>query len=1402
MQKAEQEEVTFYYQIKKILINRLFITAIFIAASISTSFADLNESIPQDLKQWESWVLKDQKSIQCPLVYNRNTNICAYPDRLTIDLKESSGYFEQEWTVYARSWVSLPGNNKIWPENVRVNQKSLPVISRNNRPSVELQEGRYKITGEFNWQQMPGSLSIPEETALIGLSIANKKIKQVDFRSGRLWLKSTSIKPHQNNRLDIQVFRKITDSIPLRVTTHIKLDVSGQQREIVLEGALLEGFSAGSVDSRLPSLIDKNGRLKIQIRPGQWWVEVAAYNSRPLKAIALNEFTKPWPDNEIWVLEAQPHLRLIKVLDKNSIDPSQTQLPQDWKALPAYTLKSGEQLRFDVLKRGDPEPEPDQLTLSKKIWLDFNGNGLTVNDKITGKLSREWRLNASDIRLGKVTLNGKPQFITENNNGREGVEVRHGNLDLSADSRIEGGLRSFSASGWDMDFTEVNAMLHLPVGWKLISVSGANADETWVKQWTLLDLFIVLLTSIVIYKIFGLKWGAIALITLTLVWHEYGAPQYIWLNLVVAVALLRVIPVGRIFKVVRSYQIIVSIFLLIILLPFMVDQVRSALHPQLEFSNMSANSEYGRRNVEKEVFNAAGEAPAERLKSRVESDSPVMSFSSSVRPDKKLLSRSSVTEYALRREKAKQMVGVDPDAMIQTGPGLPSWNLQQYYISWDGPVRRDQKISMVLLSPGFHALFKVLQVCLVLLLAWRLLDIASFKLHGPNTGADKSSGNSTDSNDGKATTIKSVITVMLMSALFSMAPLDAEAAFPSEKLLQELQEELTKPAECLPECASIESMSINLTAKELSISLRLHAQEDVLLPLPVPIKQWLPEIISIDGKRATGLIRKDNSTLWLRVNKGLHRLKISGRVDHLNQLQFSFPLKPHGINLKIKGWTSQGMDKASYKITALTFFRIVDKSNTSVFADIEQTAIPVYAQVTRSISLGLEWYVTTRVVGLSGSAYPVILSIPLLEGESVITDNIKVKDAQAIITLASAGRSYSWTSKLKHRDQITLQASEKAPYIERWTLEVSPLWHIRYKGTPVIYHQRQGNNWRPEWSPWPGEKLLIQVDRPKGVKGKTLTIDSSTLTLQPGEQMTAAKLVFNLRSSLGGQHVIHLPADADLQSVKINKQNMPLRVTEQGLSLPVMPGKQNIEIEWRESRGISSVFKSSEINLGVESVNNVINIKPGYNRWVLFVAGPTMGPAVLFWGVFIVILIVAYALGRIKGTPLNSLQWMLLGTGLSASGPWVLAIVAVSIFALRLRGRLSTAQLSALLFNLMQLGLLLLVFVSVSTLLFVIQQGLLGSPDMQITGNGSYAYELNWFSDRINAALPLTTTISVADYIFRLMMLAWSIWLAFAVIKWAQWGWGCYTQGEYWRSRSASRDAKNKSEKEKHIKSD
>ena len=90
--------------------------------------------------------------------------------------------------------------------------------------------------------------------------------------------------------------------------------------------------------------------------------------------------------------------------------------------------------------------------------------------------------------------------------------------------------------------------------------------------------------------------------------------------------------------------------------------------------------------------------------------------------------------------------------------------------------------------------------------------------------------------------------------------------------------------------------------------------------------------------------------------------------------------------------------------------------------------------------------------------------------------------------------------------------------------------------------------------------------------------------------------------------------------------------------------------------------------------------------------------------------------------------------------------------------------------------------VALIILFWAIQQGLLGTPEMQITGNGSTASQLHWYTDRAGETLPAAWVLSVPIFVYRLAMLAWALWLALALLRWLRWGWESLNTGGGWRA--------------------
>ena len=554
------------------------------------------------------------------------------------------------------------------------------------------------------------------------------------------------------------------------------------------------------------------------------------------------------------------------------------------------------------------------------------------------------------------------------------------------------------------------------------------------------------------------------------------------------------------------------------------------------------------------------------------------------------------------------------------------------------------------------------------------------------------------------------------------------ADFPSPKLLKDLQQRLLKAPDCLPACAQISTMQLDITAELLTLTLQVHAQETVAIPLPAKFKQWLPNSVLVDNSPAQTMIRDKQGVLWLTLKQGSHKLTLIGTAPLQSSFTLPLPLKPHYINHTSQQWEIEGLKKNGTAENQLHFTRIKTADQKKGLPSFSPSALPAFIRIKRTLNLGLDWYISTRVIRASSEATPVTLEVPLLEGESISSSNIRSKNGHALIHMTANQQSIEWQSLLAKNEQLTLTAPETNQWSEVWRVNVSPIWHIVHRGIPAVHHQNQTGNWLPEWRPWPGETVTLNITRPEAIAGQTLTIDKSTLQISPGKRNQESRLDLTIRSSKGTQHSISLPKNAQLQSVRINGKSQPIRQQQKTVTLPVNPGTQNYQLKWHIAQTQSSLLTTPALNLGIASVNTHLKIALAKDRWVLLTLGPKMGPAVLFWGLFIVLAVLAYALGKSCLTPLKHWQWFLLFIGLSQI-PLTMAFVVIAwLLALGLRQKQISKNVNT--FNLIQIILIIFTISSLAILFIAVEQGLLGSPDMQIAGNQSTAFQLNWYQDR------------------------------------------------------------------------
>nr|CAA6829635.1 MAG: Unknown protein [uncultured Thiotrichaceae bacterium] len=811
--------------------------------------------------------------------------------------------------------------------------------------------------------------------------------------------------------------------------------------------------------------------------------------------------------------------------------------------------------------------------------------------------------------------------------------------------------------------------------------------------------------------------------------------------------------------------------LAVIVLPYLINTVRFGLYPQLEHHyQTSERAEYENASI------AVQEAPVAETNMADGMDSVVQN--QSMRRMTKEIAGSMAKPAPTPRPKKQaykkkyDMKAIDPNSMIQTGPGLPNWqSYRSVHLQWSGPVKADETSSLVLVGPTMNLLFKLLGVALLLVLSWRLLGLEKGGLIGRNVG-----------RWFKRNTVRVLPLLLLPALLVGHDPVQAEV-IPDQQTLQTLKQRLTEAPECLPDCAQIEHMELAIDGGVLSARLSVHASVDTAIPLPGSQDTWLADDIVLNQQQAQAIRRDAAQQLWLALPAGRHEVQLRGVLPARNSVPLPLALKPHYVSLRSqldKDWTIAGIRDNGTAESQLQLNRVLSKTEQAKL-ELEQNILPTFVKVERRLHLGLDWHVETTVKRLTPLDTPLSLNIPLLPNEQPMSEQLSIRQNKVRVNLGAQQMEASWSSRLNPGGQVILQAADNADYLESWYVAVSPVWHLEAEGLPVNRFDRSDAQVSPVWLPWPGEKLTLNITRPEGVAGQTVTIQGSDMTIHSGKRASDVRLNLNIRSSRGVQHMMKLPENAELQELSIDGVTQRIQEGGRELNLTLKPGGQKVAVHWREAEPVGAFYRFPEVDLGLPVVNTNFRMNLPRDRWVVWADGPTMGPAVLFWGVLLALFVVALALGASKLTPLKWWQWFLLGIGLSQTETTLMIVVAGWLVVLALREKFELS-LKNWQFNTMQMCVAGLTFIALLVLVVAVGNGLLGMPEMQIAGNGSSAYALNWYQDRSAEILPQPSFISVPMWLYRVLMLLWALWLAVAVLGWLRWGWKAMNVGGLWQS--------------------
>jgi hypothetical protein len=1343
------------------------------------SSAQTTKTLPAPLSSWQDWATWDELPASVPAPFNQpDQKIAAWPSALKMAVTEKSASFALSVRIFHPAWIALPGDAEAWPLSVTMNGQPVAVLAQEQKPCIYLGVGTWQITGQFQWPEMPQQIAIPPNIGILELKLNGQPVELPTWdESGSLWFKRTTNEEADKNFVSAQVYRLLRDGSPMWLDTEVELTVTGKSREETLGTILPEGWQVSEVKSPVPCAVDEQGELKAQVRSGKYTLEITAFRTTPATEIRFAAGAATVVEEELIALQNAAGFRLIEFTGIPAIDVSQTTFPAKWRSFPLHQWNTTQPFQVLEKMRGMGEKKPPGLAMTRQFWLDEDGKQLTYQDILKGQSLQTWRLDvANGQKLGAAKIGGESQLITRNPaTNAEGLEVRVRNLKLQAVGRMDY-QASIPATGWQTDAESLTASLNLPPGWRLFAVWGADWSRgDWLTAWTLLDVFLLLIFTVAVFRLYGWKAGLCAFGAFVLSYHESGAPRYTWVILLITLAVHRFLPKGQLRNACAWLTFAAAGLVVIALTPFVAKQIQQALYPQLERS-------YAAEEKFTSIANDSSlemDAPAPATAAAPIAEGQVESFSmsqDSAAPfseegkDKKSyggsLRRNIAKTWSGKGEPSKNLT-YDSKAKIQTGPAVPEWTWRTVSFGWSGPVSAKEKVSFFLIPLWGQRLLTVARVGLLVGLLYGLLRRRDFA---------QKSAEPTPQAMPPAFPVSLVALVISLSAL-AMAP-KAAAQFPSQEMLNQLRERVLEMPADLAERAQIPRVKLSLQGRTLAMDAEVHCAMETAVPLPGRLPTWSPLRISVDGKNDVPATRKDGY-LWIVLGPGIHQVQVEGLVP-TGDWEWTFLLKPQYVTVDAPNWSVTGV-KPSGIPEAQVFF--VEKNRSAgAEATYDRKDFNPILQVHRSLELGLTWRVNNQVQRLSPVGKAISVSLPLLPGERVLSPGVTVEDGRIEIRLGAQESDLSWESELTQAPELKLEAEKNDRWVELWDVTASSTWNLTLGGLATVFEPGQ-NGLIPTWRPWPGELVTLKIARPEAIGGETMTIHSAQHRMSLGARQRTSELTLNVQTSLGSDFVIDLDPTAEISSLKLASLETPVRKDGSRVIIPLRPGEQLIELAWKTPSQLGFKSSGDRVKLPVDCSNTKTSIGVSADdRWVLWAGGPQRGPAVRFWGLLLSAVLFGFLLGKIPISPLRSHEWILLIIGLTQA-PLACGIITVGwLFWLAARGRYGNRVIPAL-FNLNQIALIASVLPIALILLYVLHQGLLGRPEMWISGGGSSANELKWFQARgTNSQLPMPTVISVSIWFYRGIMLAWAVWLAFAVLRWIRWGWQQLGSGGYWKS--------------------
>ncbi len=1399
------------------------------------------KDVPQNLKEWVKWATLGYEKDECAFGIDGAKKYCSYISHLKLEVDKQDFSFEMRVKVVKDGFVRLVGSSDVFPQTLMSNNEKLPIISKGSLPYVFLEKGEYVLNGKGNSKEDIRYLYIPNDVGILEVKKNGKEINSYNLDGNGVLRFENEVFAQKTDAdtMSVEVYRKIKDGIPLRMTLRLEINVSGKERVEDLGKIIPNNFELTHIYSRLPTYVRADGNLVSEIKAGNYSIELGFRQINQGLNLTLNNLLS---EQELWFFEENRDFRVIEVISGlQTVDTRNTNVPNDWKRLPAYVVSKDDKVELKAIEY-DMEKNKDKLSLTRQIKLSFDGSYYSVKDDIYADLKDDGRLLLDpSFLLTSAEINGNPVPITMlEGQSSVGIEVRKGTNNITTISRVKNDGKEIKTSGYNRVFDSANWDLLLPQGYKLFHVFGGDeVSQSWVNSWNLLSIFHIMVLGVIFYYIFGLKTAFISEALFIIMYPII--PQFTWVcfGISIIVFILRNLKQENTFtKILKFAQYTLLFFLACFTILKMILVIRFAIYPgafnpeELDylrfpyipmlffyFTSFVFYTSYKiYKSSEKYVFKKfvyifliicfgfTGYGYFKDIflgrhygrvsymsKGAMMAGAPTVSYQ-----------RDEVYDGALNYEMDNEVIGSAPSSLAEEKverrkmykSKKQNIMLNQNISLKDEKMQRYQSINVaknvVQTGLGFPTwgfsssqIIRISQdgpiseasgLKVILMSPFVNLCLAFIRFILSLYVLFVLLDKKIENNLLSKFNSKTIISLLAICFMFS--PINARAEnYPSKEILNDLMEKLTvkEPSKCLPECISYPLAEIYNNDNELTIKLKAYALEEVVAPLPS---------LRADGfgyvKVKSVIINGKKDIALTKYNNSLGALLLKGE----NIIE---------MNVLLDDTSERFVLTSEFKINRI-YNKLKDFNYNESQGGIQTVQINrlnkkiIEKEKSDAMKMPIKSFFTVKRNFDIGTLWQVETFV-VRENEFSKSESIDIPliEGEKVIsqegTLSKDKIKLAFAPNEREKSFVSLLPVENVIEISSpKTLDkYKEIWQFNVDNSWSFNYQGLkpivGKSNNTIFHPLENQKLTFNVFRPNSVEGNVVTFDKVSSNIDIAKDMLKVNLNLNLRSSEGGFHKIKFPKTAEIESLNVNSNPYPISIKDDMLVVPVIQGINYVMVEFNINQKLETIFKSPLVDLMSPSVN--IEQKINFSRWIFYAKGPLKGSVVMFWSMLPIWFVFSIMLGYFKIYPMKSWQWFLLFLGLSQVN-FVINFVIISWFIfMGLRDKYSDKIKYK---NLVQCLLAFLTIMFVVCLFVSIKSGLLGSPNMMIRGGG-FNDNLFWYADASEGVIPEIMIISFSQMIYKAVMLLWSMWIALSFVKWIKWGINSYAKDGIWKAK-------------------